>query len=75
MTFKTTGTFSYVDVGDAFLGMQGRVIVTPTELRTRVGKMGRLQTIRQLCIMHCRRGKEYCISNPVRLPHPPRNAK
>jgi hypothetical protein len=25
------GTFSYVDVGNAFLGMRGSVIVTPTD--------------------------------------------
>lgn len=31
VTFTKTGTFSYVDVGDAFLGMQGSVIVTPTD--------------------------------------------
>lgn len=31
VTFTKTGTFSYVDVGDAFLGMRGSVIVTPTD--------------------------------------------
>jgi plastocyanin len=30
VTFTKTGTFAYVDVGDAFLGMRGSVIVTPT---------------------------------------------
>src|SRR5947209_7232673 len=31
VTFTKTGTFSYVDVGHAPLGMQGSVIVTPTD--------------------------------------------
>jgi plastocyanin len=31
VTFTKTGTFSYVDVTDAFLGMRGSVIVTPTD--------------------------------------------
>jgi len=31
VTFTKMGTFSYVDVGDAFLGMRGSVIVTPTD--------------------------------------------
>jgi plastocyanin len=31
VTFTKTGTFSYVDVGDAFLGMRGSVTVTPTD--------------------------------------------
>lgn len=31
VTFTKTGTFSYVDVIYAFLGMRGRVIVTPTD--------------------------------------------
>jgi plastocyanin len=30
VTFTKKGTFSYVDVADAFLGMRGSVIVTPT---------------------------------------------
>jgi plastocyanin len=30
VTFTNTGTFAYVDVGNAVLGMQGSVIVTPT---------------------------------------------
>jgi len=31
VTFTKTGSYSYVDVGDAFLGMRGSVIVTPTD--------------------------------------------
>jgi plastocyanin len=31
VTFTKTGTFSYVDVGDAFLGMRASVIVTPAD--------------------------------------------
>ena len=31
VTFTKTGTFSYVDVADAFLGMWGSIVVTPTE--------------------------------------------
>ena len=31
VTFTKTGTFSYLDVGHAPLGMQGSVIVTPTD--------------------------------------------
>ena len=31
VTFTKMGTFSYVDVGDAFPGMRGSVIVTPTD--------------------------------------------
>ena len=31
VTFTKTGTFSYVDVQDAFLGMRGSVIVTPAD--------------------------------------------
>ncbi|MFL5655873.1 MAG: hypothetical protein ACJ8CB_17055 [Ktedonobacteraceae bacterium] len=31
VTFTKTGIFSYVDVGNALLGMQGRVIVMPTD--------------------------------------------
>ena len=29
VTFTKTGAFTYVDVGNAFLGMQGSVIVAP----------------------------------------------
>ena len=31
VTFTKTGIFSYVDVGNALLGMQGSVIVTPAD--------------------------------------------
>ena len=31
VTFTKAGVFAYVDAGDAFLGMQGSVVVTPAD--------------------------------------------